>query len=1706
MGHTTGFFCAHCVLTPSSLLSQAGRGKSGKHGGKPDEDYPIPRSDEEERRRAAKAAQEREAQQRANDMALQLMLEEETPSKGKGRGGGGLDDGTTKKRGKAKMKGKKGGSGAASAAVKAGGGGGEAAGDDVPAAPPLRPPSACDSEHSCSCSSRRSSNEDGAGASGACTSSSCTTRSDGTVALHLAVFTPAPSLAQPSQRIGTNSMDAADSGGGSGSSGSVRRAATAAPVILNNLVDVNFSRGASSEPSRSTAGAPSAPATAPDAEAHLAFASSATGAESGYSGDAVSDAWMVVSKRSKSKRGGAQNLGGALGVPLRVEAPPTTSAQQVSGLSAVAPSATPASAMTAAAVPDSCGPTHCSAFAPEAEAPPAAASAAALSRASGVAPPRRAWGCPAKSDFSNGADLWWHHGGSKGSRGGGSGSGPSQASVLTRTPIKDESLGERNSNSTIAASAKPYGSGGSIGEFAELHSSHCSRPAKSADATKPQGARDLPSVRTQPSAAGRAVNAWAGSTSPSSGPAPAPSNLSEFPTLNGGWGGAANPEDITAAEVKLTAAGATKSAAAIVAAAAAIGDEGSATGGVRKAAVAGTAGSVRAASPVRTNAVVCPSASAALRSHAQQPSSEPIPISWAERMKKSVGDKACARPSDKAVLMTSKGYTLLTGNGAVTSVSRVEGSISGASSAASNTVSSSGGSGSGGCGGSCPTHIGAATEPAAGSGSHIGCAYLRRDTYSASTLGAAELRAVGIGVGGSGDSPLASRTHMVTSATSLALDSAIVQAASNDAANLSTWTRPIECQPRDVTTSVTNTSAPLESTETDTAKQLGERGSQTEPIEEELGSPSVDGSTQTTPPASPRLKEQPIPSEAHLSRARLDDGLEQAPPPQEPATGYNHCSNTQKQPSDAGSGIGVAASSAFSSAKAVPSVGAASLGKAPPSKPRPVAWTAGAPRPASLQPSVSLLSPCSDAVTRTFAASASDGDDSGAQPACSYAAAAGGSIGHGAVSVQLFSPASQHGGGSDSTTQTAAIGQHGSAEGGTGASSGHGVQRHREQQHPQPGGPPASAAQWQQQQLQSIAMHHGYVQTLLQPGADRGGLSTQHGNVPSMPGLSTTLLGRRPLSQQQYLALLKQSNGNHEELGDGGEEQQQPPRHHHHQQQQRRDVYSGGHRHATAAGMTESCAQADSASSLHHTTDEDGRVHAFQMEGLFNTWAANTNKSTTNRDGRRSSSKKLQLREAAVAAAAAGQQRAVAAGQFERMSAGLRGLHLEKQKGQLGGRRVSHGEPLHSCVLQCMGNGIRHGHGGSQQPTGGGGIGGSNACQYMQFTTQMSVAPMSAATLRDGWVALQPVVASSGSLSVMDSTQQLGRGGHGGRTRQMNVGFDPSSTTAGNAAHQTAQSTQIHYAEHTRLHHEVIAFASSIYAELEPIERDVHAILKSLREIVASRWVGAKAELYGSRSTGLALSTSDMDVVLLDIAVPASGVASALRLLSEDLEKAPWVRKQQLVQSARIPVLKLQTSNTGVPVDVTIASTQQHTGLAARDLVQAYTMQAPQIIPLVLVLKTFLRSLGLNDPYTGGISSYCIVVLLHKFWYESERTQWFSTQDCGALLFNFLQAFVHRFEKSLTHVDDPLAPPVLAEDGTLLTPSENIMQSCYQITRLCQMFRRAVQVWAPSPFRSLSSPSTDAPSPARLPAPSATGNPLRQRGGRTMERLRRLPS
>ena len=260
-----------------------------------------------------------------------------------------------------------------------------------------------------------------------------------------------------------------------------------------------------------------------------------------------------------------------------------------------------------------------------------------------------------------------------------------------------------------------------------------------------------------------------------------------------------------------------------------------------------------------------------------------------------------------------------------------------------------------------------------------------------------------------------------------------------------------------------------------------------------------------------------------------------------------------------------------------------------------------------------------------------------------------------------------------------------------------------------------------------------------------------------------------------------------------------------------------------------------------------------------------------------------------------------------------------------------------------------------------------------------------------------------------------------------------------------------------RLHNDIIAFAKANDAELSLTEPYVHATLNSLCKIVAARWAHAHAELFGSRSIpGVALPSSDVDVVLVNVPVSAAGVSDALRLLSNDLQEAGWVIKQ-LVPSARIPVLKLSSSNQ-LDIDVTIAS-KQHIGLRVRD---HFKTLAPPLSPIFTVLKKLLRSRALDNPYDGGVSSYCLLVLLHE---EAERAPWSSTADYGALLVRFLTRFLERFENQLAYVRDPCSPsdprPDEPSADDLFPREHNLMESCFQIMHVCQLFRSALRAISP---------------------------------------------
>jgi Poly(A) RNA polymerase, mitochondrial-like, central palm domain/Cid1 family poly A polymerase len=83
-----------------------------------------------------------------------------------------------------------------------------------------------------------------------------------------------------------------------------------------------------------------------------------------------------------------------------------------------------------------------------------------------------------------------------------------------------------------------------------------------------------------------------------------------------------------------------------------------------------------------------------------------------------------------------------------------------------------------------------------------------------------------------------------------------------------------------------------------------------------------------------------------------------------------------------------------------------------------------------------------------------------------------------------------------------------------------------------------------------------------------------------------------------------------------------------------------------------------------------------------------------------------------------------------------------------------------------------------------------------------------------------------------------------------------------------------------------------------------------------------------------------------------------------------------------------------------------HRGQQAVELVRGYIDEYPAVRPLAIVLKQFLAERALNNTYTGGLSSYCLVLILVSFLKFNAQPG----DNLGTLLLNFLTFFGTQFD------------------------------------------------------------------------------------------------
>ncbi|CAA3021146.1 uncharacterized protein LOC111410844 [Olea europaea subsp. europaea] len=108
----------------------------------------------------------------------------------------------------------------------------------------------------------------------------------------------------------------------------------------------------------------------------------------------------------------------------------------------------------------------------------------------------------------------------------------------------------------------------------------------------------------------------------------------------------------------------------------------------------------------------------------------------------------------------------------------------------------------------------------------------------------------------------------------------------------------------------------------------------------------------------------------------------------------------------------------------------------------------------------------------------------------------------------------------------------------------------------------------------------------------------------------------------------------------------------------------------------------------------------------------------------------------------------------------------------------------------------------------------------------------------------------------------------------------------------------------------------------------------------------------------------------------------------------------------------VKDSNSGVKLvrlDISFKS-PSHTGLQTTVLVKEITEQFPAATPLALVLKQFLADRSLDQSYSGGLSSYCLILLITRFLQHEHHHGRPINQNYGNLLVDFLYFFGNVFD------------------------------------------------------------------------------------------------
>ncbi|ELW70170.1 DNA polymerase sigma [Tupaia chinensis] len=240
------------------------------------------------------------------------------------------------------------------------------------------------------------------------------------------------------------------------------------------------------------------------------------------------------------------------------------------------------------------------------------------------------------------------------------------------------------------------------------------------------------------------------------------------------------------------------------------------------------------------------------------------------------------------------------------------------------------------------------------------------------------------------------------------------------------------------------------------------------------------------------------------------------------------------------------------------------------------------------------------------------------------------------------------------------------------------------------------------------------------------------------------------------------------------------------------------------------------------------------------------------------------------------------------------------------------------------------------------------------------------------------------------------------------------------------------------LHEEIIDF----YNFMSPCPEEAamrREVVKRIETVVKDLWPAADVQIFGSFSTGLYLPTSDIDLVVF-----GKWERPPLQLLEQALRKHNVAEpcSIKVLDKATVPIIKLTDQETEVKVDI---SFNMETGVRAAEFIKNYMKKYSLLPYLILVLKQFLLQRDLNEVFTGGISSYSLILMAISFLQLHPRIDARrADENLGMLLVEFFELYGRNFNYLKTGIR-------IKEGGAYIAKEEimKAMTSGHRPSMLC---------------------------------------------------------